>query len=99
VAFLDRVRVFALPDATIWTTLERAAWAVHWKKQHDALDAIAREHGATILGASGSAELQLTQRFYTQVPDILATLADIVQPRSFEQLEEYGFGGDDEGLV
>lgn len=31
------------------------------------------------------------QRFSTQVPDILATLADIVQPRSFEELDRYGF--------
>lgn len=29
--------------------------------------------------------------FYIQVSDILGTLADIVQPRTFEQLERYGF--------
>ena len=95
--FLDRVRVYALPDATIWTPLDRVTWGVHWKEQHDALDAIARKHGVGVLGESGSADLRLTQRFYTQVTDILGTLTDIVQPRSFEQLERYGFGEDGEG--
>jgi hypothetical protein len=31
------------------------------------------------------------QTFYTQVSDILGTLADIVRPRTVEQLELYGF--------
>jgi hypothetical protein len=31
------------------------------------------------------------QRFYLQVGDILAAVSDIVQPRSIEQLKEYGF--------
>ncbi|MFS2012759.1 toll/interleukin-1 receptor domain-containing protein [Azospirillum sp. CT11-132] len=96
-AFLDRVRVYALPDATIWTPLDRVKWAIHWKTQHDALDTAAREHGVDVLGQSGSAELRLMQRFFTQVSDILAVLTDIVQPRSFEQLERYGFGEGGEG--
>jgi hypothetical protein len=29
--------------------------------------------------------------FYRHVPDILATLFDTVQPRTFEELERYGF--------
>jgi len=90
-AFLDRVCVFALPDARIWTSSDRIGWAVHWKRQHDELDALSRQHGATILGETGSAELRLMQRFYTQVQDILATLTDIVQPRTFEELEQFGF--------
>ncbi len=96
-AFLDRVRVYALPDATIWTPLDRVKWAIHWKTQHDALDTAAREHGVGVLGQSGSAELRLMQRFFTQVSDILAVLTDIVQPRSVEQLERYGFGEGGEG--
>ena len=32
--------------------------------------------------------------FYRHVDDILATLADIVQPRSFEALTQYGFDDD-----
>jgi hypothetical protein len=31
------------------------------------------------------------RNFYTHVADILGTIADIVQPRTFEELERYGF--------
>jgi hypothetical protein len=31
------------------------------------------------------------QTFYTQVATILGTLADVVQPRTFEELKSYGF--------
>ena len=55
------------------------------------LDSRAKEHGAAILGEHGHRRLLQMQRFYTQVPDILGTLADIVQPRSFDDLERYGF--------
>jgi internalin A len=68
-----------------------AGWAVHWKREHDELDALARQHGATILGEHGHHQLMRMQHFYTQVADILGTLADIVQPRTFEELERYGF--------
>jgi internalin A len=88
---LDRVRIYALPKTKIWDPIDWTDWAIHWKKQHDALDSRAKEHGAAILGEHGHRRLLQMQRFYTQVPDILGTLADIVQPRSFEDLERYGF--------
>ena len=91
-AFLDRVRVYALPDARIFDPLDWTDWAIHWKQQHDALDDRARQHGAAILGEAGHRRLMLMQRFTTQVPDILATLADIVQPRSLDDLIRWGFG-------
>ena len=31
------------------------------------------------------------QEFYTNVAEILGTLSDIVQPRTLEELERYGF--------
>jgi GNAT superfamily N-acetyltransferase len=89
--FLKRVRVYALPDAKIWKPADWTDWAIHWKQEHDDLDGRARQHGSTILGAHGHRRLMLMQRFYTQVTDILATLTGIVQPRSFEELERYGF--------
>lgn len=89
--FLGRVRIFALPDARIWQPEEWVDCAIHWKQEHDALDQRARTHGAAILGEHGQRRLMLMQRFYTQVADILGTLADIVQPRSFEELERWGF--------
>ena len=57
-----------------------ADWAIYWKKQHDALDSRAKEHGAAILGEHGHRRLLQMQRFYTQVPDILGTLPTSYSP-------------------
>jgi GNAT superfamily N-acetyltransferase len=89
--FLKRVRIYALPDTKISKPTDWADWAIHWKQEHDDLDGRARQHGATILGEHGLRRLMQMQRLYTQVADILGTLADIVQPLTFEQLERYGF--------
>ncbi len=89
--FLRRVRVYALPDARIFSDLDWIDWAVHWKTQHDALESKAREHGVTLLGNAGYARLRQMKSFSSEVADILATIANIVQPRSFEELESYGF--------
>jgi len=89
--FLRRVRVYALPDARIFADHDWIDWAVHWKNQHDALEAKAREHGVILLGEAGYARLRQMKRFPNEVAEILATIANIVQPRSFEELERYGF--------
>jgi internalin A len=89
--FRKRVRVYALPDATIWQPLDWVRWAAHWKQEYDLLDHAAREHGPATLGQHGFSRLTDMQHFYTQVSDILGTLANIVQPRSWEELERYGF--------
>jgi internalin A len=89
-AFLSRVRVYALPGTKVSRPEDWADWAIYWRQEHDALDKRAREYGATILGEHGHRKLMEMQRFYTQVPDILGTLADIVQPRSLKELERYG---------
>jgi internalin A len=89
--FLDRVRIYALPDANVSKPVDWVNWAVHWKREHDELDGIARQHGAALLGEHGYRRLRQMQTFSTQVADILGTVADIVQPRTFEELKRYGF--------
>ena len=49
------------------------------------------EHGDDILGERLYLEYMQMQRFGRQVGTILSTLADIVQPRDFEELENWGF--------
>jgi internalin A len=90
-AFLERVRIYALPDAKIFKPTDWADSAIYWKQEHDELESRAREHGTVILGELGNRRLIQMRNFYTQVSDILGTLADIVQPRTFEELERYGF--------
>jgi internalin A len=90
-AFLERVRIYALPDANIFTPTDWTDWAIHWKQEHDALENRARQHGIVILGELGHRRLTQMRNFYTQVSDILGTLADIVHPRTLKELERYGF--------
>lgn len=92
--FLDRVRVYALPDARIWDARDWADWAIHWKTEYEDLNARARQIGAGYIGPKCNDRLRQMLYFSTQVADILGTLTDIVQPRSFEELERYGLGGD-----
>jgi internalin A len=92
-ALVERVRVYTLGDADIWRPLSRTRYAAHWKKEHDEMEAFVRENGGTsILGERDFAAYRRMGEFYRHVGDILATLADIVQPRSFEELRKYGFG-------
>ena len=89
---LDRVRVYTLGDADIWKPVARLRYAAHWKKEHDELEAFVRENGGTsLLGEHDFAAFRRMGEFYRHVSDILATFADIVQPRSFEDLVRYGF--------
>ncbi|MBV8852032.1 MAG: TIR domain-containing protein, partial [Sinobacteraceae bacterium] len=94
-ALLERVRVYTLGDADIWKPISRARYAAHWKQQHDEMDAFVRDNGGTsILGERDFADFKRMGEFYRHVGDILATLADIRQPRDFNELERYSFGGD-----
>jgi internalin A len=89
--FLERVRIYALPDVNISAPADWARLAIYWKQQHDSLDKLARDNGPWVLGKQGYNKLQEMHDIYTQVSDILGTLADIVQPRTFQELELYGF--------
>jgi internalin A len=90
-SFLKRVRIYALPDAKFFQPRDWADWAIYWKREHDALESRAHEHGTVVLGEQGHRRLTQMRNFYSQVSDILGALADIVQPRTFEDLERYGF--------
>jgi internalin A len=90
-AFLERVRVFALPDAQIDSPVARTLIAIHWKQQHAELEGLLREHGTDVIGESDFKRLRLMGAFYRDISEILATMADIVRPRTFVELAKYGF--------
>nr|WP_294525452.1 toll/interleukin-1 receptor domain-containing protein [uncultured Rhodopila sp.] len=90
-AFRKRVRIYVVDGVRVREPVDWAGWAVHWKKAHDELDAVVRQHGTTMLGEPGYRRLKQMQGFYTQVADILGTLSNIVQPHSFAHLLRYGF--------
>jgi internalin A len=89
--FLRRIRVFTLSDAKIWTPTERALCAAHWRNESAQLESLIKEHGWQILGKKDQERLRLMKQFETQIGDILATVTDILQPRTFEELEQYCF--------
>ena len=89
--FRRRVRIYALPDAKARTPIERIRLARDWKREHDEISDMIKEDGGEIVGTQDFQRFKLMADFYRHVPDILATMFDTVQPRSFEELVQYGF--------
>jgi internalin A len=89
--FLKHVRVYTLPDAKIWTPLDRAKCAAHWREESGKLESVFNEFGYDILGKTDVQKYLLMKDFSHQIGEILATVTDILQPRDFEQLKSYGF--------
>jgi internalin A len=88
--FLKRVRVYTLPDAKIWTPFDRVHCAAYWKEEVEKLEALVKKSGYDILGQKDHQHYRMMKEFFYHIGDILATIADIVQPRTFEELEKYG---------
>jgi hypothetical protein len=84
--FLERVRVFALPEVKISQPRDRVGHAMYWKKEYEELVA-----GFDILGKEDLNQFYLMKKYAHQVSDILATMADILRPRDLEQFKQYGF--------
>jgi internalin A len=90
-AFLRRVRVYTLEDAKIWTPLDRAKYAAYWREQCEKIALLTKEHGVDLLGTKDYEQYRLMREFSFHIGDILATVADVLQPRSFDELVKYGF--------
>jgi internalin A len=79
--FLSRIVPLVQDDARIGGLRERAAHAIYWKQEHDALDALIREHGAEIVGELDFARFKLIGDFYRHVGDMLHFANDMLVPR------------------
>ena len=90
--FRRRIRVFRLPDAKMMSPLERRDCAEYWKEQFTELDALVREEAPSLLGEADFKRYKLMQDFAHRVGDMLALIADTLQPTDFDQLVKYGFG-------
>jgi internalin A len=89
--FLARVRIYVLQDAKISSPIDRLRYARYWREQYDELERTFKDVG---VGAVGQADMRLykqMQQYYSQVSDMLAGFASILQPRSFDDLKVYGF--------
>lgn len=81
--FRRRIRAWVLPDAKIWSAEDRVHCAIYWKQQHDKLQSLRDQHGDDVLGAAGSRDLLRMKKFYQNVTDILAAVADTLLPATF----------------
>jgi internalin A len=89
--FLRRILVHRLGDAKMLSPLYRARCAKYWKEQFTELDALVREAGADLLGEADFKNYKLMQDFARRVGDMLALIADTLQPRSFDELADHFF--------
>jgi internalin A len=88
--FLNRIRVYTLPEAMIWTPVDRAKCAAYWKEESDKLEALVKQYGYDVLGEKDHKHYKMMKEFFYHIGDILATVADILQPKNFEEFERYG---------
>ena len=93
-AFRQRIRVFRLPDAAIYTPLELPVAPLTGKSSSRNWTPLAGEHGADLLGETDFKRYKLMQDFSHRVGDMLALIADTLNPQDFQQSVDYGFAGD-----
>jgi len=74
--------------------VDRIGYVIHWKKRYAELEALVKEHGYDVLGEKDGQQFRQMKTFYGNVGDILATVADTLQPRTFDDLVAYGFKDD-----
>lgn len=89
--FLERTRVYVLECARIATISERASYAAYWRNEYERVEEAIRKFGSDIVGARGMPLHRDSQRYATEIADILTLIADVVRPESFETFLERGF--------
>jgi internalin A len=88
--FLDRVRVYIIPDTKIFSVTDRAQYAIHWQQEYDKVDRLVHDHGPDVVGRRGFQEYKLMGDFRRWVAEILEAVTDRLQPRDFGDLAKYG---------
>ncbi|MGA8755311.1 MAG: COR domain-containing protein [Stellaceae bacterium] len=86
--FAERIRAFTLPSTRIATFTDRNPYASYWDERHRELEDLIRRN-PSIVGEADFREFRLAAIFYRDVSDILAAIADILQPRDFDHLEKH----------
>ena len=87
--FNERIRAFTLPSANISSAVERVKQAIYWKERYEEIETLVKPHGLGVLGETDLKQFKLMQDFAHRVSDVLATIADMLQPRDFDQLEKH----------
>jgi internalin A len=88
--FLDRVRVYIIPDTKIFSVTDRAQYAIYWRQEYEKVDQLVHDHGPDVVGRRGFQEYKLMGDFRRWVAEILEAVTDRLQPRDFDDLAKYG---------
>ena len=86
--FIKRTRVYELPCAKLSTGLDRAQYAIYWRKKFEEMDAFVKEHGQLVLSDEDNAEYRLMTRFVNETANILKLVQDVLRPRYIRRVQE-----------
>lgn len=82
--FINKLRLWVLPDTKIWTPNDRITWSRYWRNEYEKLErSIGPDEPKTLLGVNGMEMLLRMQRFYTETDKILATIANHIHHRDW----------------
>ena len=80
----------------IGTPFDRVKYAIYWKAEYEKYDPIVKEHGFDVFGTEDAQKVIYMSRFRMHIGDILAAVADILQPSNVEELLTYSFDDPDD---
>jgi internalin A len=85
-AMLERLRIFALPDARYSSIADRLDWAGYWSEERDKINQRIAKYGADKLADRDLPALKQIAEFSHNVGNVLAALADVVRPTTIAGL-------------
>ena len=89
--FSQRIRVFSLPDAKIYSPLDRIDHAEFWNRELKGLSSKIKKVGTLVAGGDALLQERLMSTFALQTADILAVIADILHPSSIDDIGKLTF--------
>ena len=97
--FLRCVRFFSVDNARIGKPDEWLQYSKFWQQQRDQLRKAINDVGFADTSEETIRRFRLMEVFTAHISDVLATLSDVVQPRTLKDFLEYGFDDPAENLV
>lgn len=86
--FRESVRLYRHKNADIGTLQARADYVRYWRQRHKDEMALVAEG---MVGPRGYRAVDATRKIAVHIVDILELIADMLQPRTLEELETYAF--------
>ena len=92
--FRRRTRAYTMPGTDVSSIPTRLKYAADWKKQRDEIREAIDEHGVDVLGPTDLKHFKQIQDFAHHVNEILAQIADVLQPREFDRYIDHAIEDD-----